>query len=286
MVCTHLRCILVVCVCVCMCVCVGVRVNVFLSSVSPGTVHVQGQGLDSLSLPSSFGHKSARYQVPPHHAVHPRSICRQCTSSHLRTRDLLSERDDCMSSTMDTAGGKRHRQADEDDSTLTPPTLMSTAAARGVKTTNGATAATMPATPLTKPSRDRTSIESGCFGLSQSQSPAFSARKEKRPRVVGPDIGIPTTPTTGETLPLPLAPPGQLFNDSVHGHMEVDPLCVAIIDTEQFQRLRNLKQLGVASLVFPSACHHRFEHSIGVGIVPCPLLCHSIFTPIPCPSYV
>ncbi|KAI0241262.1 Deoxynucleoside triphosphate triphosphohydrolase SAMHD1, partial [Lamellibrachia satsuma] len=56
----------------------------------------------------------------------------------------------------------------------------------------------------------------------------------------------------------------QVFNDCVHGHIELDPLCVAIIDTPQFQRLRHIKQLGGCYYVFPGASHNRFEHSIGV----------------------
>ncbi|KAK2841774.1 hypothetical protein Q5P01_011974 [Channa striata] len=56
-----------------------------------------------------------------------------------------------------------------------------------------------------------------------------------------------------------------LFNDPVHGHIELHPLLVKIIDTPQFQRLRNIKQLGGACFVFPGASHSRFEHSIGVG---------------------
>ncbi|XP_051250959.1 deoxynucleoside triphosphate triphosphohydrolase SAMHD1 [Dicentrarchus labrax] len=39
----------------------------------------------------------------------------------------------------------------------------------------------------------------------------------------------------------------KVFNDPIHGHMELHPLLVKIIDTPQFQRLRNIKQLGGAS---------------------------------------
>ncbi|XP_059905177.1 deoxynucleoside triphosphate triphosphohydrolase SAMHD1-like [Gadus macrocephalus] len=56
-----------------------------------------------------------------------------------------------------------------------------------------------------------------------------------------------------------------VFNDPIHGHIELHPLLVKIIDTPQFQRLRNIKQLGGVYYVFPGASHNRFEHSIGVG---------------------
>lgn len=52
--------------------------------------------------------------------------------------------------------------------------------------------------------------------------------------------------------------------DNVHGNIYLDELALKFIDTEQFQRLRDLKQLGVAYLVYPGAVHTRFEHSLGV----------------------
>ncbi|XP_071059682.1 deoxynucleoside triphosphate triphosphohydrolase SAMHD1-like [Pseudochaenichthys georgianus] len=61
----------------------------------------------------------------------------------------------------------------------------------------------------------------------------------------------------------PSAP--KVFNDPIHGSMELHPLLVKIIDTPQFQRLRYLKQLGAGYFVYPGASHNRFEHSIGVG---------------------
>ncbi|KAK2512239.1 deoxynucleoside triphosphate triphosphohydrolase SAMHD1 [Columba livia] len=57
----------------------------------------------------------------------------------------------------------------------------------------------------------------------------------------------------------------KVFNDPIHGHIEIHPLLVRIIDTPQFQRLRYIKQLGGTYFVFPGASHNRFEHSIGVG---------------------
>ncbi|XP_071092483.1 deoxynucleoside triphosphate triphosphohydrolase SAMHD1-like isoform X2 [Haliotis cracherodii] len=55
----------------------------------------------------------------------------------------------------------------------------------------------------------------------------------------------------------------KIFNDPIHGTITVTGLCVKIIDTPQFQRLRYLKQLGGAYFVYPGAAHNRFEHSIG-----------------------
>ena len=55
----------------------------------------------------------------------------------------------------------------------------------------------------------------------------------------------------------------QVLNDPIHGNIELHPLCVKIIDTPQFQRLRFIKQLGGVYFVYPGAAHNRFEHSIG-----------------------
>ena len=56
-----------------------------------------------------------------------------------------------------------------------------------------------------------------------------------------------------------------IVNDPIHGHIELHPVLVVIMDTPQFQRLRYIRQLGVNYFVFPGAMHSRFEHSIGVS---------------------
>ncbi|MDR1926028.1 MAG: HD domain-containing protein [Planctomycetaceae bacterium] len=37
-----------------------------------------------------------------------------------------------------------------------------------------------------------------------------------------------------------------------------------LLDTESFRRLANISQVGFVPLVYPAACHTRFEHSLGV----------------------
>mgnify|MGYP001296794961 CR=1 FL=1 len=53
--------------------------------------------------------------------------------------------------------------------------------------------------------------------------------------------------------------------DSIHKYMEFEPLLLQIIDTIEFQRMRNIKQLGVCYYVFSGASHNRYEHSLGVA---------------------
>ena len=54
-----------------------------------------------------------------------------------------------------------------------------------------------------------------------------------------------------------------VVRDPVHGDIELTREEVRLLDTPEFQRLRGIKQLGTASLVYPGATHTRFEHSIG-----------------------
>lgn len=44
----------------------------------------------------------------------------------------------------------------------------------------------------------------------------------------------------------------------------MDSVAVAIMDTAAFQRLRYIRQLGLAHLVYPGATHTRFDHALGV----------------------
>lgn len=54
-----------------------------------------------------------------------------------------------------------------------------------------------------------------------------------------------------------------ILRDPVHGDIELSRDELRLVDTAEFQRLRGIKQLGSASLVYPGAVHTRFEHSIG-----------------------
>lgn len=56
---------------------------------------------------------------------------------------------------------------------------------------------------------------------------------------------------------------GRAISDPVHGTIRVTRVENAVLDTRSFQRLRNVAQLGLASLVFPGANFSRFSHSLG-----------------------
>ena len=52
--------------------------------------------------------------------------------------------------------------------------------------------------------------------------------------------------------------------DPIHDFVRVYDSELKIIDTPIFQRLRRIRQLSGAHLIYPGAQHTRFEHSLGV----------------------
>jgi HD superfamily phosphohydrolase len=55
----------------------------------------------------------------------------------------------------------------------------------------------------------------------------------------------------------------EVIRDPLWNNIRVDPLALRLIDTRAFQRLRYVRQLGLAYLVYPGASHSRFEHALG-----------------------
>lgn len=56
----------------------------------------------------------------------------------------------------------------------------------------------------------------------------------------------------------------KIVNDPVYGFIRFpEPEIIKVIDHPWFQRLRNIKQMGLAHLVYPGAEHTRFAHSLG-----------------------
>ena len=71
--------------------------------------------------------------------------------------------------------------------------------------------------------------------------------------------------------------PVRRIQDPVHGLMEFFGLEAAVVDvlsTPELQRLRKVRQLGLAHLVFPGAEHSRLAHSIGAAYVAVRFLRH------------
>src|SRR6478672_9532109 len=64
--------------------------------------------------------------------------------------------------------------------------------------------------------------------------------------------------------------PEKIIRDPVHDviafqlNKPVDTLLFRLLNAAEFQRLRRIRQLGMASLAYPGADHSRYSHSLGV----------------------
>jgi HD superfamily phosphohydrolase len=65
------------------------------------------------------------------------------------------------------------------------------------------------------------------------------------------------------------------IRDPIHGFISLNDRECQIVDTPLFQRLRSIRQLAMASLVYPGALHTRFDHTLGVFSV-AQRLCQSL----------
>jgi uncharacterized protein len=55
----------------------------------------------------------------------------------------------------------------------------------------------------------------------------------------------------------------EILRDPVWNNIRVDEQTLQLVDTDVFQRLRYVRQLGWTYLVYPGATHSRFEHALG-----------------------
>jgi uncharacterized protein len=63
---------------------------------------------------------------------------------------------------------------------------------------------------------------------------------------------------------LPAPAEFEVVRDPLWNTIRIDPVALRIIDAPEFQRLRYIRQLGLAYLVYPGATHTRFDHALGV----------------------
>jgi HD superfamily phosphohydrolase len=61
----------------------------------------------------------------------------------------------------------------------------------------------------------------------------------------------------------------EVIRDPLWNNIRLEPEALAVIDTPAFQRLRYVRQLGHAFLVYPGATHTRFEHALGAYHLAC-----------------
>lgn len=77
-------------------------------------------------------------------------------------------------------------------------------------------------------------------------------------------ITIAATGSPGQSLLAYAFMKGKIINDPVYGFIRFsEPELLQVIAHPWFQRLRRIKQMGMAHLVYPGAVHTRFHHSLG-----------------------
>ena len=84
-------------------------------------------------------------------------------------------------------------------------------------------------------------------------------------RQSGKDADNPDTrhPTPDPRFPIPDSRPFEVIRDPLWDNITLDPAALGLLDTPAVQRLRYVRQLGHAFLVYPGATHSRFEHALG-----------------------
>jgi HD superfamily phosphohydrolase len=65
-------------------------------------------------------------------------------------------------------------------------------------------------------------------------------------------------------VPMRTGAKNRAIRDAIHGLISVDPCFWKVIDAPEVQRLRWIRQTGLAYLVYPGSEHSRFAHVIGV----------------------
>jgi HD superfamily phosphohydrolase len=78
--------------------------------------------------------------------------------------------------------------------------------------------------------------------------------RDAYPDFFGPDASHPCLPLK----------PSKVVHDNIWGTNRFSWSEWVVADAPILQRLRDIKQVGLATLVYPSANHNRFEHSLGV----------------------
>ncbi len=84
------------------------------------------------------------------------------------------------------------------------------------------------------------------------------------PRALRPHSSIAPPNWDGYSRAMPESSRFRVIRDPLWNSIRLDETAVRIVDSAAFQRLRYIRQLGLAHLVYPGATHTRFDHALGV----------------------